>query len=234
MRVPVNLASQPLENLRPLRAGVIVAALTAVIFGAIVLRNEMRNRSEFSALIDQRNRLEASLATLRKEQQELDSWLRTPEALQIRERSAFLNSLILRKSLSWTQMFMDLEKTLPSRVRIASIRPSLTGSDGAKLGLTAMADSMGPLVDFLKNLETSPKFGPPAVAAQKQSARALDESGITIDLTTEYRQDRAALSTASSKVTKPGDGMPTPETEPHTKPHVEEHSTEASAMEASQ
>jgi type IV pilus assembly protein PilN len=192
MRIPINLSSQPLENLRPLRVGVALAALAAVLFGGIIVRNELRNRSEFQALIERRTALQASLGSLQRERQELQEWLDQPHAVQVRERSAFLNSLIQRKSLSWTQMFVDLEKTLPQRARITSIKPSLSNSPGADLALTAEADAMSPLVEFLKNLEGSPKFGPPAVGSQSYSTRSNAEGGITIDLTTRYLQQSAA------------------------------------------
>ena len=198
MRIPINLASQPLENLRLLRAAVALTAATALLFGVVIVRNELRNRSEFQALIEQRDTLQASLASLRSEQQDLESWLSTPQAEQIRERSAFLNSLILRKSLSWTQMFVDLEKILPPRVRITSIKPSLGVSHEADLALTAAADSMTPLVEFLKNLEGSPKFGPPAVGAQKYATQGAEEGGIAIDLTTRYLQQHAAAPAAAA------------------------------------
>jgi Tfp pilus assembly protein PilN len=208
VRVPINLASHPLENLRPVRAGVALAGLTALLFGIIILRSELRSRSEFRTLIDQRDRLQTSLATLHSEQEELEAWLDTPQAQQIRERSAFLNALIQRKSLSWTQMFMDLERTLPPRARIVSIRPSLGASREADLELTAEAASMGPLVDFLKRLESSPKFGPPTVAAQKYSVQSAEDGAITIDLTTRYTQDRVS---AAADAAPTSEGAPAEE-----------------------
>ena len=189
MRVPINLASQPLENLRSLRAGVVLASITALLFGTVILRHELRNRSEFRALIEQRDGLQASLSALRSEQEELDGWLRTPEAEQIRSRSAFLNALILRKSLSWTQIFMDLERLVPPRVRITSIKPSLGASHDADLALVAAADSMSPLVELVKRLEASPKFGSTVVGSQKSSSQSSAEEGVQIDVTTRYIQN---------------------------------------------
>ena len=190
MRVPINLASQPLENLRPWRAAVVVTALAALVLAGVIVRREARDRSEFRSLIQQRNSLEQSMKSLESEQRELETWLSTPAAKQIQERSAFLNSLILRKSLSWTQLFMDLEKTLPSQARIVAIRPSLNPSEEVDLNLTAAATSMSPLVEFLKNLESSEQFGAPAVVGQHFPNDKSVEKAISIELTAQYRQER--------------------------------------------
>ncbi|OFV99668.1 MAG: hypothetical protein A3H94_03785 [Acidobacteria bacterium RIFCSPLOWO2_02_FULL_60_20] len=191
MRVPINLASQPLENLRPVRTAVAVAALTALVLGAVILNREWRSRSEFRALIEQQASLELSLKNLDTEQRELESSLSTTQAEQIRVRSGFLNSLILRKSLSWTQLFMDLEKTLPPRARITAIHPKLSATEDVDLELTVSAASMEPLVAFLKNLESSTEFGPPVVGTQHALPDKNSAGDISLDLTTRYVQDRS-------------------------------------------
>jgi type IV pilus assembly protein PilN len=194
MRVSINLASQPHESLRPLRAAVALAAVVALVLTVVIVQRERRTRNEFRSLTERSERLEAERAELQREQQELEEWMGTPQAQQIRERSAFLNSLILRKGISWTQMFLDLEKTLPARARITSIRPRLTESQQAELDLTVAAESIGPLVEFLKSLESSPQFGSPAVGSQRfPSERAADE-GISLNLTTRYQQTLPAIS----------------------------------------
>lgn len=193
MRIPINLASQPLENLRPVRTAVLIASLAAVVLAAVIVRRELRSRNEFRALIQQQDRLELDLRNLEGTQKDLEDWLGAKQALEIRERSGFLNSLILRKSLSWTQLFMDLEKTLPSRARITAIHPSLTPSEDVQLELTVSASSMEPLVQFLKNLESSPQFGPPQVGAQRYQDERSGEPGMSLTLTARYLQNRPAI-----------------------------------------
>jgi type IV pilus assembly protein PilN len=188
MRIPINLSSQPPENLRPLRTAVVVTMLAAVLLSIILVQREFRSRREFRALIDQQAKLEQNLQNFKSQQQELESWLMTPEAAQVRDRSAFLNSLILRKGLSWTQMFVDLEKTLPPKARIVSIKPTVGSGDDVQLALTVASASMPPLVDFLKNLESSPQFGPPTVGAQRYGSDKSGSNDISIELTTAYRQ----------------------------------------------
>jgi type IV pilus assembly protein PilN len=198
MRIPINLASQPLENLRPLRTAVVLAVLAAVVLGVVIVQRGLRSRSEFRSLIEQQAKLEESLQNLHGQQQEMESWLTTPEAAQIRERSGFLNSLILRKGLSWTQLFVDLEKTLPSNARIVTIKPTLSPSEDVDLTLTVAASSMGPLVDFLKKLEASPQFGAPAVNGQHYSSEKTSSGDISLEVTARYRQEHLASGTAET------------------------------------
>ena len=62
---------------------------------------------------------------MQPEQAELDAVLRKPENAEVLERSVFLNTLLLRKGISWTRILADLEKTMPHNVRIIQIHPSV-------------------------------------------------------------------------------------------------------------
>lgn len=199
MRVPINLASDPLENLRPLRAAVAVAALAALVLGGVIATREWRSRSEFRSLIQQQADVEQRLRALETEQKQLEEALSTEQARRVRERSAFLNSLILRKSLSWTRLFMDLEKTLPARARITAIHPRLSADEEVSLNLTVLAPSIEPLVEFLKNLESSAAFGAPIVGSQRNLSERSAEAGVELELTTRYVQDRSGNLPASAQ-----------------------------------
>jgi type IV pilus assembly protein PilN len=205
MRVPINLASQPLENLRPLRTAVALATVAVVALAGVIVQRQVRSRNEFRSLIQQQANLELSLKNHQTEQEALESWLSTDQARRIQERSAFLNSLILRKSLSWTQLFEDLEKTLPGPARIVSIRPSLSDSHDVNLSLTVSATSMTALVDFLKNLESSQQFGGPVVESQRFPGEKSADKGILLDITTQYRQERLAVPAPAAANAAPGD-----------------------------
>lgn len=188
MRVPINLASRPYENLRPYYNAAGLAAILLVALASMVAWNDWQNRRDTRLLTEQSNQLETAMAELDREQQELEQWLGRPEVQEIRDRSAFLNSLIVRKSLSWTQMFMDLETILPARAQVTAIRPRLNRDQQVEVNLTVAAASMGPLVEFLKKLEAAPQFGSPVVHAQRPSSTASTDGQITLDLSVLYYQ----------------------------------------------
>lgn len=189
MKVPINLASEPYENLRPWRTGAWLAATVLVILAAVVVWTERENRNQTQSLSQQISGLEREMRDLRQEEELLEQWLETPQVRALRDRSAFLNSLILRKSLSWTRLFMDLEEILPERAQIVSIQPSLNEAQEAVLNLTVAAATMGPLVEFLKNLESSPQFGSPVVASQRYPSERTQDGNISMGVTARYRQN---------------------------------------------
>ncbi len=199
MRVPINLASRPYENLRPYYNAAGLAAILLVALASMVAWHDWQNRRDTRLLTEQSNQLETAMAELGREQQELEQWLGRPEVQEIRDRSAFLNSLIVRKSLSWTQMFMDLETILPARAQVTAIRPRLNRDQQVEVNLTVAAASMGPLVEFLKKLEAAQQFGSPVVHAQRPPSTASTDGQITLDLSILYHQVALDQATASEQ-----------------------------------
>jgi Tfp pilus assembly protein PilN len=188
MNVRFNLASHPYENLRPRYMLAAMALVLVAVLSALLVARERQQSAETRSITQQMARFEQEMADLAREQRELDDWLRRPEVQEIRDHSAFLNSLILRKSLSWTQMFLDLERILPDRAQVTSIQPRINRLQQPELAISVTADDMAPLVELLKNLESSSQFGSPAVASQRYSTDRNQKSQVAMDLRTLYRQ----------------------------------------------
>ena len=164
IRIPVNLASDPFRRDRPILAASAALGLALVFTlilqtGAIV---SARNQAaETRMMLD---KLDKQLAAVKTEQARLDGTLSKPENAEVLDRSQFLNSLIERKSISWTRIFSDLEKVVPYQVRLVAIRlPQVDSQNQVLLDMVVGADSPGPVFELLKHLETSPQFGPTSV-----------------------------------------------------------------------
>jgi len=71
----------------------------------------------------------------------------------------FLNELLVRKGISWTRVFADLEKTLPPNVRIIQIRPQVDVNNKIFLTMIVGADTPAQITGFLEKLEASDVFG---------------------------------------------------------------------------
>jgi type IV pilus assembly protein PilN len=192
MRVPLNIASRPPDNTRPLRVCALALGLLTLMLAAIAVRSELQSRNEFRSLVDRKSQLESDIRNLEAAEKEMQSWLQTPQVAQIRKRSALLNSLISQKSLSWTRLFQDLESTLPAGVRITSIEPQTSQSQAdqgqPELGLTVAAASVAPIVEFIRRLEDSPEFANPVVADQRFSTAKGEEPEVNVSLTARYVQ----------------------------------------------
>ena len=166
MRLPLNLAREPMRRHRPmLIASAAVAvllslSLAALISLAITDQHSVEDSRKVLAQVQrQMNKLNA-------EQAQVDKQIRLPENASVLDRSVLFNALIRRKGISWTRIFSDLETVLPYNVRIVSIRPQLNGRDELSLDMVVAAEAPEPVIDFVAKLEGSDVFGNVTQTAQ--------------------------------------------------------------------
>ncbi len=165
MRVPLNLASEPFRRDRPILVASVAGCVALGLLLIFMIASIVSARSHAGSARAEIDRLSAQQDTLAREQAKFDATLRRPENAEVLERSVMLNTLILRKSISWTRIFADLAKVMPSNVRLIYIRlPQVNASNQVMLDMLVGGQSPEPLQDFLKKLEGSPLFGSPAVS----------------------------------------------------------------------
>jgi type IV pilus assembly protein PilN len=161
MRVPVNLASEPFRRDRPMlvASGVCAAALVALLVVLVYLILGARsNAGDARAAVEKLNN---DLRGINAEQQKFDAALRQPENAIVLERSLLLNTLVERKSISWTKIFADLESVKPYNVRLIQVRlPQINSRNEVSLDMTVGSQEPLPVMEFLKRLAASPLFGP--------------------------------------------------------------------------
>lgn len=157
--LPLNLASEPFRKDRPV---LVASAATAVLMLgvlALLVQVVLVQRDAAAESRAQLASIEAQLRAAAAEQARLEARLREPANAEVLARSVLFNSLILRKSISWTQLFSDLEKVMPGNVRLITVRPYLTGDSAVQLDMVVGAQSPEPVIELLKRLERSPTFG---------------------------------------------------------------------------
>src|SRR5579871_3021819 len=160
MRIPINLSSEPFRRDRPIivasaACSVVLAGLLGVLVFLIV--SERGRMKETRVSVD---RLSTELRTMAAEQAKLDGILRQPANAEVLQLSLLLNTLLERKSISWTKIFSDLESVMPESVRIIQVRlPSINSRNEVMLDMTVGAKEPGAVIEFLKRLEKSPRFG---------------------------------------------------------------------------
>jgi type IV pilus assembly protein PilN len=157
MKVVLNLATSPLQTHRKFLAlSGVLGAMAAVVFLALGwhVYTVLQSEASIRARADQ---VHQEMTGLIHQRSELQKFFAQDQNARLAERSAFLNSLIDEQSLNWTQMFMDLEKILPSGVRLVSIQPkSEKGRVEVKLRIGAINDEAK--LKFLRQLEGSSVF----------------------------------------------------------------------------
>lgn len=163
--IPINLASQPFRRDRP----VIVAgyAAGAALAGLLVYLAAMAwiQRSEASETREALEIAQRQLSAMTAEQVKYDNELRMPANAQSIEHSLFYNELLLRKGISWTGIFNNLEKVLPHNVRLVSVRPQVNANNQIMLDMVVGAQTTEPVIDMVMRLEASPRFGATTVSS---------------------------------------------------------------------
>jgi Tfp pilus assembly protein PilN len=187
MRITINLASQPFEDAqRFVRQWTLtlslVGLLTLVLVAGAVLRLrswgvEQRRIVELKGQISQGNR----------EISQAEAFLNRPENRDTRDKSLILNDLIVRKAFSWTEVFSDLERIMPPRLHVVSIRPELTPDNQLALRMVVVGESRERALDLVRRMEQSPHFRQPQVVAEaRQDEPQNPGDKVQFDISTLY------------------------------------------------
>lgn len=158
MRVTINLATTPAENNRRFMAFLVIFGGAVVILSSILALRGYREWRDNRWVEREIAQLSTQLRELTADQQRYEEFLHRPQVSPVLERAAYLNSLIQRKSISWTRIFMELERQLPDRVYLVSITPRVTEDNELELKLSVAGESTAEIIRFLKTLEASPEF----------------------------------------------------------------------------
>jgi type IV pilus assembly protein PilN len=158
MRLDINLASRPYQNLRNfwMRWIVGLAALTLVtilIIGYTVLGLLQAHRERVAIEAIQNN-----IAALNEKEISAKAFLNQPDNRNTRDRSQYLNDLFHRKAFSWTRVFEDLEHVMPPRLHVVSIHPELTAANQLEIKLIVGGDSHEHALELIKKMEESKRF----------------------------------------------------------------------------
>jgi hypothetical protein len=187
MRLDINLASQPYEDARQfwIRWGtsvVLVAILTLALLaetaiGWVYAHKDQQTIANYKALIADRDR----------ERSNAEAVLNKAENRTTRDRSRFLNELIERKAFSWTQVFQDLEKIMPARLHVVSIRPELDEQNQLQIKLAVAGESRDRALELVKHMEESPRFRQPRITAEnQQTERGIAGDNVEFNISAQY------------------------------------------------
>jgi Tfp pilus assembly protein PilN len=174
MKARLNLATSPVQNNR--RFVVFSTAIGGIGLIAMLLLswNVYSMRRANTAIRLEQARMETDMQALRRRRSDLETFFNRPETIQRRDLSAFLNGLIAQRAFPWTQIFMDLERSLPDGVRVVSIEPRLA-DDHLELRLTIGAKTDEGKLKFLKALEDSHAFSNIEVLGENRTGRSGDD-----------------------------------------------------------
>ena len=166
MRISINLATRPYEDLRSffLRWGVLLAVMLAIT-AALVYKgfDGWRHTRDVGHSIAEK---ETAMSRMDPEINSAQVTLNQPNNKTLRDQSEFLNELIARKAFSWTQVFSNLEQMMPARLHVVSIQPELDEQNQLELKMTVSGDSRERVVELLRNMEESEQFRAPQLSSE--------------------------------------------------------------------
>lgn len=158
MRLNINLASMPYEDLRRITfrwitgLAVLLLLTAGVCFYAVTTWRESRDVNQ------QISNLRQEIRTLDSEKAAGLALLNRPDNQKTTEQSNFLNQLIARKAFSWTRVFMDLEKLMPPGLHVTSIAPDLTKTNQLQVKMKVGGTSRDRAIELVRRMEDSPTF----------------------------------------------------------------------------
>jgi len=123
--------------------------------------------------------------TLKQSLDVLKAKLDRPESTAKLNEIGFLNGLIARKELSWTELFAHLESMVPEAVHLVSLRPEVLPDSTANLAIMAQGRSMADIKEFIEALEQSPLFEKVAVTHEDQ-VNVVGAGGVSVTLGARY------------------------------------------------
>lgn len=185
MKLPVNLATKPIETHRLFRlvCGTLIAVL-ALPFPWLAW-HVYSVRKANAAFRAQSEAAKVEIDSLIKQREELTRFFMEPDNARLHTRAGFINSIIDAQSLNWTHMFHGLEQVLPNGVRVLNIEPKLEGGQ-ASVKLTVGAMTEEAKRNFLSSLEKSGDFSNVQLMNMRISGPGETGDPIVMELTATY------------------------------------------------
>lgn len=166
MRLKINLATRPYRDVRLFLEtwGTATALLALLTLGLCWYTFHAWHQTRYSRA--QISQVQSEIDKLDSQRQSGIALLNQPQNRQIAERSAFLNGLIARRSFSWTQLFMVLERIMPARLHVTSIAPSLNKRNEIEIHMLVGGDARDQALELVRRLEDSPSFKQPELRSE--------------------------------------------------------------------
>src|SRR5438445_1132732 len=199
MHIDINLATHPYQDARRFwrqwGLGLSALAILTLLLAYTTVSGFVSARSDHN-LIKQR---EQQIAERDRERTNAERLLNLPENRSIRDRSQFVNVLFQRKAFSWTRVFEDLERVMPPRLHVVSIRPDMS-SDNLEIKLVVAGDSREQALDLVRKMEGSKRFKQTQIESERSEATP-NNNGDRVQF------DISALYVPSAEVAQESGGM---------------------------
>lgn len=182
MRLNINLASQPYEAARQYRQRmtvlIAVLGLAAVALVGYIVYQRVNSRAINRQIVG----VQQQIDSLNREEDHARAILNKPANRGIADQSEFLNDLFARKAMSWTRIFTEMERIVPSNLHVVSMKPDYTKTNDLVLHILVATDSRDKAVELVRRMEKSNHFRASQVVAETVVANTTQQTGAGGDI----------------------------------------------------
>jgi type IV pilus assembly protein PilN len=186
MHIDINLATHPYQDAhrfwKQWGLGLSALGILTLLLVYTTVSGFISARSDHN-LIKQR---EQQIAERDRERANAERLLNLPENRSTRDRSQFINELFQRKSFSWTRVFEDLERVMPPRLHVVSIRPALAPDNQLEIKLVVAGDSSDRALELVRRMESSQRFQQTLIEQWRNQQSQGPGDAVQFDITALY------------------------------------------------
>ena len=158
MRLDINLATRPYEDAREFWArwglGVGLLGVLTLVLITLAVHGWVKAGRDRQSI----RHLEQQIADKDRERAQAQATLDLDINRSTRDQSQFLNELIQRKAFSWTRVFEDLERVMPTSLHVVSLKPELNDQNQLQLEMKVAGDNRGGAIELVHRMEGSTHF----------------------------------------------------------------------------
>jgi Tfp pilus assembly protein PilN len=184
----LNLSTRPFPAYRLVNLALSFVLIALILLSVWQVYGFLQYSSMARAFRPEEQALRVESETLGQQLNVLRGRLDRPESAAKLKEIEFLNSIIARKELSWTELFANLEDLVPNAVLLTGWTPEILPDGTASLALAARGRSINDIKDFIAALEQSPLFDDVKVFREEVQGTEL-----AIELTARYYPTREAM-----------------------------------------
>jgi hypothetical protein len=163
-----NLSTRPFYNIRAVQVALGALALLVALMTIVNIVQLVRLTTSERALGARAQQAEADAQRLRGEAQQIRSQINTKELNDVATAAQEANSIIDLRAFSWSELFAQIEATLPANVRLTSFQPQEDREGRLVVNLRVQARRVLDLESFIDALEKTGRFHQ-VLAAEEQT-----------------------------------------------------------------
>ena len=189
MRLDINLATRPYEDAREFWArwglGVGLLGLLTLVLISLAVHGWVKAGRDRQSI----RHLEQQIEEKDRERAQAQAFLELDINRSTRDQSQFLNGLIQRKAFSWTRVFEDLERVMPTSVHVVSLKPELSDQNQLELEMKVAGDNRAGPIELVHRMEGSTHFQGAQLAQESSSETGTGGTGVAAVIVAVYVPD---------------------------------------------